>query len=246
DSACSSAFPDPRAELDALLASLEEAPRSVSARHPSTGEPIEVVLTAEAVATSIRNVLYLTSRASLVPLLIRETARGNAAPLLALGVASANATSETMSLGMTLTVLCSEDLPRIRAEEEEPAVAGTFLGSSALDAWKQICEPWPRADLRDGFHRLQPMDIPALLLSGNADPAVPPVWAERTAELLPESLQVVVPGMGHNVSHVGCLPELIADFLQRVDRGTVSGLDTGCVAEIERPPFVTSFAGPEP
>ena len=56
-------------------------------------------------------------------------------------------------------------------------------------------------------------------------------------------MQLVAPGQGHNVLPRGCLPRLAAEF---VERASVAGLDTACVADIRAMPFFTSFAGTEP
>jgi len=82
-----------------------------------------------------------------------------------------------------------------------------------------------------------------LILSGALDPATPPSWGEEVARELPRARHVVVPNAAHNVSFSGCVPDLIADFLEA---GAAEGLDTACVEAIRTPPFVTSFSGPKP
>jgi hypothetical protein len=54
---------------------------------------------------------------------------------------------------------------------------------------------------------------------------------------------VVVPGVGHGVTHQGCVPRLLEKFLER---GTPEGLDVSCATKLTRPPFFVSFAGPRP
>jgi hypothetical protein len=72
------------------------------------------------------------------------------------------------------------------------------------------------------------------------DPATPPRSGEAAARHFAGSLHVLVPGAAHNASFTGCVPELIAAF---VERGSADGLDTSCAARTARPPFVTSHAG---
>ena len=139
-----------------------------------------------------------------------------------------------MSLGMTLSVLCTEDLPRIDLNEVSRATRGTFLGTVMVDAWARTCEEWPRADLPDGYDERVPIHAPTLLLSGELDPVTPPQWGEMVRETMPRSLHLVVPGAAHNASPVGCVPDLMATFL---DRGTAEGLDTKCVDVGRTAPF---------
>jgi pimeloyl-ACP methyl ester carboxylesterase len=86
-------------------------------------------------------------------------------------------------------------------------------------------------------------DAQSLLLSGNLDPVTPPSWAEEVQRHLPRSRHVVVPGAGHGTTSLGCIPDLIADFLERLDP---SALDASCLERLTRPPFFTSLQGPTP
>lgn len=248
DPACARAFPEPRAELDRVLATLREQPLGAAVRHPVTGEKVRAEIGPETVSGLLRGILYSTERASLIPLLVRELAEGNGEPLLATGLSITRGASESLSLGMMLSVLCAEDLPRISAQEGEAAAADTFLGQSALRSFRAACELWPRAELPDDFHLSRPSEVPTLLLSGEADPVVPPEWADVAAESLSRSRHLVVPGRGHNVSHAGCVPRLMAEFLDQVGAtpDPFAELETECIESIRRPPFVTSLAGPEP
>ena len=60
---------------------------------------------------------------------------------------------------------------------------------------------------------------------------------------LSHATALVVPGTGHNVAFSGCVPRLVASF---VDQGRADGLDAGCLDRLTRPPFFTTFAGPKP
>ena len=63
-------------------------------------------------------------------------------------------------------------------------------------------------------------DAPSLLLSGNLDPVTPPSWGELVARGLPRSRHIVVPGAAHGTTSLGCIPELLADFLRRMEDKT--------------------------
>ena len=95
---------------------------------------------------------------------------------------------------------------------------------------------WPRAKVdRDYASR---SSAPVLTLTGQWDPVTPPTNAENAARFLPNSLQVVVPQAGHGfggVEGIQCVQNLIAQF---IDDGTTKNLNTGCVKDMKRRPFV--------
>jgi hypothetical protein len=70
----------------------------------------------------------------------------------------------------------------------------------------------------------RPVDRPALVLGGSADPQSAPYTA-RWRRLLPAARLVVVAGGAHGVAETGCVPRLVVRFLER---GTADGLDAGC------------------
>jgi len=243
DRDCHAAFPSFRAETRDLLASLERSPARTLVRHPRTGQRREMEITRGGFASLLRGFLYVPAHRSLVPAMVHEAAEGDFEPLLALGLSLAGWSFETMSLGMAFSILCSEDVPRITREEIGPATRDTFIGRAEIDSWFDLCAVWPRADLPDDYEHPVRAQVPALILSGALDPATPPSWGEEAARDLPHARHVIVPGAAHNVSFSGCLPDLIADF---VEAGFAEGLDTTCVEAIRTPPFITSFSGPRP
>jgi hypothetical protein len=59
----------------------------------------------------------------------------------------------------------------------------------------------------------------------------------------PNHLHVVVPGAAHNTSFSGCVPDLIAEF---IEKGSGVGIDGSCAENVAWPPFVISDAGTRP
>ncbi len=240
---CRAAFPRLREELREVLARLDQAPVRVSFRHPQTSRPVGFTVSRSAFASGIRGMLYTPLHASLIPLMVHTAAQGDFSPFAALSLETAAWSTETMSLGMTLSVLCTEDVQRITDEEAEREIRGTFLGRSEIDAWRQMCAHWPRGPLPAEVDRVRPLQMPALILSGDLDPVTPPRWGEAMKAHFPGALHVVVPGTGHNTSTTGCVPDLIADF---IEKGSATSLDTKCVQKVRRPPFVIDPSGTAP
>ena len=81
-------------------------------------------------------------------------------------------------------------------------------------------------------------DLPVLLILGQADPQDPLANVAQAPVDMPNSLTVVVPGEGHTVGHLGCMPQMVSAFIVA---GTTKGLDTTCAATgVQLPPFRTA------
>ncbi|MEZ5404337.1 MAG: alpha/beta hydrolase [Bryobacteraceae bacterium] len=241
DSGCSKRFPDLGAKADRILARLATSPR-MTLTHPRTGERTEVPLSRDAVATILMSALYSPQLSALLPKLIDNAAEGDFQGLLALAFAGEGAESGGLAQGMFLSVACAEDFSRIGAGEGAEAAKGTFLGDFMLRTRMKPCAYWPAGEIGEEYYKPVVSDKPVLILSGEVDPVTPPSWAEHVAQHLKNSKSIVVPGAGHGTSGVGCVPKLIAAF---IEAGSAAALDTACVAKAHRPPFFVTNAGPE-
>lgn len=242
DDICAARFPDTKGKLDQLLAKLAASPARVELEHPRTGERVDVDIERDAVAGILRGALYTSETAALVPAVIDAAHAGDFQPLAALAMVGSGV-GDSLSLGMFLSVVCAEDLPQVGSGEREDAVAGTFLGGAMYDAVVEACASWPGGELPPGYADPVSSGAPVLVLSGDLDPATPPSWGEAAAESLSNGTHVVVPGIGHGTWNRGCVPRMMADF---IEAGSAASLDTSCVERLHRPPFFVSFAGPPP
>jgi pimeloyl-ACP methyl ester carboxylesterase len=150
---------------------------------------------------------------------------------------------DTLSEGMHNSIVCAEDVPFFAIDDaQRNALAATYLGTTQVDGLQAICEVWPHGVIDPDFKTPVTAPTPALLLSGDADPVTPPRNAERTLATLPHGRQVVAAGQGHGIAILGCVPQLLADF---IEAASADGLDLSCVARLGPAPFFTSFNGPE-
>ncbi len=239
--ACGAAFPGLRAELDALLERLGRDAPTVRIPDPVSAEPTDVTLSRELAAQTIRLLSYAPETVALLPLLIHTAAAGDLGPLAAQASIAGDSLGESISVGMNLAVLCSEDTPFIDPAAAEQAGAGSYLGDAPLDQQIGACAAWPRGELPADFKRPVASDVPVLLLSGEADPVTPPANAEQAARTLPNSLSLVAPGMGHNVIARGCIPRLADRFIDQAGPGD---LPADCLKEIAPLPFFINWNGP--
>jgi len=239
DRGCSAAYPDLETQLQTLLKTLQAGPVCHTIDHPRTGEPTEVVVSRTSFAANVRAPLYSPELAALLPLAIARAAEGDYAPLAAM--ASSFAGDASLNTGMFLSVVCSEDVPAITAADRELAAADPFFGTVCLESFDALRAAWPRGTLPDGYGDPVQSDRPVLLLSGLLDPVTPPRWAAAVAQTLTNARAVTVPGVGHGTMAAGCIPDLMAEF---IEQGSAEGLDIACVEEIVRPRFFDSMLGP--
>ncbi len=242
DSACKLAFPDLPARIRNLLQRLEKSPPTVRIVHPRTGVPEDVRVEARVVASILFSALYSPITASIVPALVDHAERNEFESVFALGLAGEGA-DENMSVGMQLSVLCSEDSVHVTAADVQNAAAGTLFGTHLLSSQLDACAMWPRGTVDASYYDPVVSDVPALVLSGDLDPVTPPAWGESVVKTLKNGRHITVPGTGHGVLGTACGQKLIQEFLDTTDAHT---LNVSCVPSIRRPPFFVTPAGPDP
>lgn len=236
-SACRQRFGDLEGKTRRLIGELDRKPRNIEVEHPLTQDRVPVKVNGQLVAALIRMGLYQRNLGPILPLAIESAINEDFRPLMLL-LTLTEEVGDSISLGMQHTVLCAEDIMR-------PAPAAiaenSILQLDLLSQMQQSCEFWPQGILPENYFEPVSSAIPTLLVSGELDPVTPPRWAELAAETLSNSLHLRVPGAHHIASHVGCVDELILDFL---NAGGSDNLDTACISAIEAlSPFVSS-AGP--
>jgi pimeloyl-ACP methyl ester carboxylesterase len=145
---------------------------------------------------------------------------------------------------MQNSVVCSEDVPFFHVgEAERQRIEQTYQGTDQLDALVEICKLWPKGPVDADLHAPLSSAVPTLLLSGEADPVTPPADAERLARGLGRYRHLIVPGEGHGQIVTGCVPRLMADFL---DGAEPAALDASCLQRHHPAPFFVGLTGPSP
>jgi pimeloyl-ACP methyl ester carboxylesterase len=241
---CAAAFPALRQELDALRRQYGPQKSTLTLDDPDSGVPLKIEFNRSLLNASLRFLSYSAAQASLLPALIHQAAQGALAPLAAQTIMTARQVGDQLASGMQNSVICSEDVPFFTAVDLDPAVISqTYQGADQLDALHEICKLWPRGPVDADLHSPLVSAIPTLLLSGEADPVTPPAAAERAARGLARHLHLVLNGEGHGQVATGCIPRLMAEFL---DAATPEKLDASCLERHRPPPFFVSMTGPAP
>ncbi len=232
---------DPAADLLALLGQAESTPIAVRITHPRSGLPLSIELSGDDLAGMVRALLYTPQLAALMPLALHDARQGDPAPLVAQAGLLGSGAVEGMSLGLTLTVLCAEDLPRLPARAEATSPSLDRIGASAQLIFEQLCADWPRAEVDPSFYEPVELSIPTLLLSGGLDPVTPPRLGELARQGLSNAVHGIAPGAGHGVVSLDCAPRLMRTL---IEQGTVEGLEVQCLDDVGRPAFFSSKLGP--
>jgi pimeloyl-ACP methyl ester carboxylesterase len=239
DAACRAAFPQFAKQLDDLVARATRGDEMIHFVHPAKGQPLSEPLRLESFAEQIRSLLYAPQSAVRVPWLVMQAAQGNWQPLMASSYGSGGG-EEGMALGLTLAVLCAEDVAWLTPQDFLAEQSRSFV----RDSWGRKLQRWCEV-----IHIPQrprpsqtPIAAPTLLFSGRLDPVTPPGRAEATMRHLQKAQHVIVQQGGHIVSRLGCGPKLMRRFLDEPEQK----LDARCLDEIVASPMVMSKAGAQP
>lgn len=239
DVACAPRLGEPLRAFKAWIAAHDAARRYVVV-DPRSQAPVSYEMRREDLLEIVRGVLYVPAYAAMLPLAIRELQSGNASPLMALRAETAGWSTSTQQIGALLGVMCSEEVPRVRAAQLRSRRAGVLFDDAYARVFLDLCGDWPVRALPDEMWQLPETDVPLLVLSGEDDPASPPRQGELVRRHFTSAQHVIVPHGGHISSRAACMPSLMAKFLD----APTARVDGSCVAHRTAPPFQLSAMGP--
>lgn len=242
---CKARFGDPESAYHSLWQVLRAHSVPVDVADPVTGERTRFDFTTSHFATVLRLSIYSSEPTTLLPLLLHEAdASRDFSHLASQFLLLTRSYTDVVAAGMDNTVACTEDIPFYDPRRVDRAkLGGTFLGTDQIDGLLAVCKLWPRGPIDPDFHTPLHTDVPALLLSGSADPVTPPQYAEEARRGLTHSLHIVMQDFGHGQLAAPCMDQVMARF---IDRGSVEGLDVSCTRAAQPMPFFVSLNGPPP
>lgn len=238
DEACRAAFPNLRQEFRAVLNRLEQGTVSVEISDSTNGQTERVEMSRGAVTPTLRSLMQSVGGAAQAPMLIHRAFEGDFAPLARAALSIRRSFPQGVSVGVFLSIPNAEDLPFSDARTIARESEGTFLRDYYFQQIARAGEILPRGSVPRNYREPVRSNIPVLLISGFLDPATPPSGGDEVARHLPNSLHVVVRNGSHAYGGLSpCVDNLMAQF---ISNGSVRGLDTSCVNQIRRPPFVVA------
>lgn len=229
---CAKQHPNLKLEIDELLATLARQPRSVRVVDPLSGIASTVNVTRDMLLTGIFSSLYVPEVAAMLPTSLTKAKEGDYAPLVAMGTMAGDFAEDKMAMGMRFSVVCAEDVPRIKRAQGNSQPQP--FGSSFVDEFAKACEIWPKGVMAKDFDQPVKSAKPVLILSGALDPVTPPPYGEEVKKLFSNALHAVAPHVGHGVSGRGCAPRLIKKF---VETASIAELESNCLQRLPRPLF---------
>jgi pimeloyl-ACP methyl ester carboxylesterase len=236
DSACSRAFPGLAAEFSEVLARADRGALRGLVPSPGGGPSVELPLSRGVVASTLLGLLQNSNSAVRLPLLVHTTFLGDTRALVEAIVGYRRALDASLAFGMHLTVMCSEDAPRMDAVHAAASDQGTALGDYRVAQLTAACKDWVRGDVPAGHAEPVRSDVPALLISGTLDPNTNERWGGEAARHLPRSTHVVIPNLSHGFSSIAqCGADFIAAF---ITAASADGVDFSCKDRVRLPPFV--------
>lgn len=242
DAACAARFPvDTPTQLAQVVDALKVQPRPVQFRDPATAVVLDETLKADDVTGLAFAFSYVPEMSALLPVVLDEAVQGRYAGLAALARLASQSMSGQINRGLQLSVICSED--DHRQTDEAQAATGTLMGPELSQMFYAACRIWPRGKVPADFTAPLATAVPALLLSGELDPVTPPSYAERVKAHLPGARHLVARGRGHGTLSAGCMPTLLAQFIETAD---AHALDATCLDALRPVPPFTTFNGWEP
>jgi pimeloyl-ACP methyl ester carboxylesterase len=235
--ACRERFGDPEVDYRELLARLARQPGSVALPDPRSGAARRIAFGTRELGAVLRLQSYSADQAALLPLtLARANRDADLLPLAAQFLLVAASVDEVIAYGMHNSVVCAEDVPFFTGIDRV-RLAQTYLGSAQVDALIALCKFWPRGPLDADLHAPLHSTVPALLLSGGADPVTPPAYAEQARGGFTQALHLVLPGQGHGQLLVPCMDRVMAQFIAAA---SIDKLDTACTQQARPAAFLLS------
>ncbi|HEX4858197.1 MAG TPA: alpha/beta fold hydrolase [Usitatibacteraceae bacterium] len=231
DGACSARYGELQREAFGLLARLKARPASPVVADPLDGAPHQIHVDDEALAAVLFAALYAPETTALLPMVVARAAEGDFQPFATLSALLSADAEDKHAMGMRLSVVCTEDIPRL-----DPASSSGSLPFRDLFVreFLRSCEGWPRGSVDAQFHTPVRSTKPVLILSGALDPVTPPAFGELVKRDLSNAVHLVAPAIGHGVSGRGCAPKLVKQF---IESASAAGLNGECLARIPRPTF---------
>ncbi|MGM0481728.1 MAG: alpha/beta hydrolase [Pseudomonadota bacterium] len=239
-SACARQFPRLGQDYQKVMTDLEKQSALLETNDPLTHQPLTLRMTAGRFSSIIRMALYSPFTRQLLPYTINQAVEQNYQPILGLMGGTTVAAQNSIYLGLMLSVVCSEDIPRADAQLFSEDADNNFIGGRTGDAFKDMCNGWVAEPVEPGWDDPVVSDKPVLLLSGTQDPVTPAKWGNLAAQTLANSRHLVAQHASHTIAGHTCANEIVAEFIKTA---SVTGLDDSCLQQRQLQPFVLNANG---
>ena len=221
---CAAAYPDLEALYARLLTHLDAGSDSVSVVDPDTGDTLRLAVDRAVLGGALRRMLMSGDDRSRVPGAIAAAGVGDWSGIVP-GVRNTIGVTGSLYFGMSLSVMCAEEAPRVAVRDWQRETAGTLMGDRAAAALLDACRVWDPGTPGPAFTAPARIEVPMLVLSGELDPATPAAWGAEVARDARDATQLILAGQSH-ADFPDCARDVMAEF---VANGGLAGVDTSCV-----------------
>lgn len=234
DPLCNEAYPSLDTVFFKLVEQVGAAPLTLHAENSWHGDPIEVLLSSEAMLGIMFSNFYSEMMIPNLPRMIFEARDGDYDWWAQMQLY--NFQGGVGNLGMFYSVQCAEEVPFSTPEDmhllaqEYEAIEQFFDSSYHLGkVMLAMCPQWNSNTINPIENQPVSSPIPTLVLAGQYDPITPPAWGAIAAETLPNSYFYELPGLGHGVSTGSeCGLDLMTQFLSQPQAAP----DSACIASL--------------
>jgi pimeloyl-ACP methyl ester carboxylesterase len=221
DSLCHAHAPDPAGDLLSVRARLRDAPVRVTLWNGWRLRHEQLTITSRGFAERAFSMIYDPADARRLLALVHAAAAGDWTPFARAAIDDSRRRKADRSVGMMLSVLCTEDAPRLARADTARIGRESPLGLPLAHEILRACAVWPHGLLSPDDTLPVASTLDVLLISGALDPVAPIDWADSARTLWAASQHYVEPNAGHAVLDA-CTTALTASF---IERGRASGLD---------------------
>jgi pimeloyl-ACP methyl ester carboxylesterase len=224
DARCAADYPRLGEQIRDLEQRLDSRPERVRAPDRST-----IVVTDDLFAQTLYAMMLTAAGRQQIPLAVATAAQAGFQPLAPVLLQVRDQLYGALPVGLYLSVVCAEDVPRIDASAPTPET-GFASGIPELIA---LCRTWPAGRPDPSLFEPLTTSVPTLIISGALDPATTVAAAERLRATLPQARHVVVPATAHAPVFPECVRPLARTLL---DTGRLPEAQADCSA-LTLPPF---------
>lgn len=235
DDVCHKDYPDLKKEFAAIVDRLDKSPAHFEVKNRNAGATQAVMLSRGMFVAELRPLLYVPELVSEFPYMIHRAYQNDWSMYGAAVLMIRDAIDKTLDRGMSLSVICAEDIPGLTEATIGHETKGTYLGDFQVREYQRACREWSQGAIPVDFRSPIKSSVPTLLISGALDPATPPEASAQAAHDLTNSRVVVVKDGTHGTGSP-CIDELISQF---VAQGSTADLAVACADQIHLRPFLT-------
>src|SRR5208283_3491342 len=139
DDVCHKDFPDLKKEFQAIVERLEKSPAHFEVKNRQAGETQAVTLSRGMFVGDLRPLLYIPELVSQFPYMIHRAYQDDWSIFGAAVLTVRSSIDKSLDRGMSLSVICAEDIPGLTEATIRRETKGTYLGDFQVRVYQNAC-----------------------------------------------------------------------------------------------------------